>query len=103
MDTYKWANSAKSYLYNSDLDEIPDSKYLQQAVLELETGTCDAIRGVWKDRSTMDGSLKRKNQIRSNCHLQDIYDLFALTLTAISLSSDIVSSLDHAIYSDGAR
>ena len=65
LEAYKWATSPKSYLYHSDLDEVPDSKYLQQAVMELETGTCDAIRGVWRDRSTMDGSLKRKYRILS--------------------------------------
>jgi hypothetical protein len=60
LETYDWASSGRSFLYNSDLDEVPDAMYLKLAVAELQSGACDAVRGVWRDRSTMDGSLKRE-------------------------------------------
>ena len=60
MTTYEWANNPNKYFYHSDLDEIPDALSLAKALVELQTGTCDAVRGVWRDRATMDGSLRSK-------------------------------------------
>jgi hypothetical protein len=57
LNTYKWAKDGNNYFYHTDLDEIPDARLLAKAIEELQTGKCDAIRAVWRERATLDGSL----------------------------------------------
>ena len=43
---------------STDIDEFPDRKELLYALEELDSGSCDAIKGTWTERLTTDGALK---------------------------------------------
>ena len=38
-----------------DLDEIPDEEELHAAIKEMDNNECDAIRGKWRERVSIDG------------------------------------------------
>lgn len=61
-----------TFLYHSDLDEFPDPDEFQLALKEIESGQCDAIRGVWVDRAAIDGSL---NNVRIDTKLEDQFPM----------------------------
>jgi hypothetical protein len=44
-------------IYQTDIDEVPDPTLFALALEEFQRGECDAIRGYWRDRITLDGSL----------------------------------------------
>jgi len=48
----------KDYIYHTDLDEIvTNGKEYKYALKELRRGKCDAVKGMWRDRISRDGSL----------------------------------------------
>lgn len=57
LNTYKWSSDPSKFFYHTDLDEIPDAFLLSKALLELTSGACDAIRAIWRERVTIDGTL----------------------------------------------
>ena len=49
--------NSSTYVYQTDIDEVPDSRTLASAMLELKRGECDAIKATWVDRLSIDGTL----------------------------------------------
>lgn len=47
-----------SFIYQTDIDEIPDPKTLKRAMEQLASGKCNAIRARWADRLALGGELK---------------------------------------------
>jgi hypothetical protein len=65
-------NDSKLLIYHTDIDEIPDPIKFKIALNEIESGSCDSIRGYWVDRISNDGSL---NNIELNSSLTTQYPL----------------------------
>ena len=59
LESLNGLNDPQKYIFHSDLDEIVDPVTLREAMTELRAGECDAIAGVWQDRVTVEGDLKR--------------------------------------------
>ena len=49
--------SPETFIYQTDVDEIPGDVSLKRALEELANGECDAIKARWIDRLAADGSL----------------------------------------------
>jgi hypothetical protein len=64
----------KRIIYQTDIDEVPDPKLFALALKELASGSCDAIRGMWRDRIAVDGSLAPVN-IDSKMSLEQQFPL----------------------------
>ena len=47
----------KFFVYQTDIDEIPDPTTFNRALKELKSGSCDAIAGRWVDRLAPGGQL----------------------------------------------
>ena len=59
LESLNGLNDPNKFIFHSDLDEIVDPTSLRQAMGEMNRGECDAIVGVWQDRVTLQGDLKR--------------------------------------------
>lgn len=72
-------NNSNLLMYQTDIDEIPDPIKFAKALKELQSGSCDAIRGIWFERITNDGSLmdikltsSLTDQFPLQCKISDI-------------------------------
>jgi hypothetical protein len=54
-DTVTYGRGLRGTIYHTDLDEVPDSSLFSQALLEMQRGDCDAIRGYWIERVSRSG------------------------------------------------
>lgn len=57
LENLKDQKSNSKLLFHLDLDEFPDVLEMQAALAELETGTCDYVKGVWADRISRSGHI----------------------------------------------
>jgi hypothetical protein len=49
---------AEQLIYQTDIDEIPQYEQFNAAMSELAEGTCNAIKGEWRDRVDSEGRLR---------------------------------------------
>lgn len=54
----KEIQDTNKYIFHTDVDEFADRKELVEALKELDSGTCDAIKATWTERVAIDGSLR---------------------------------------------
>jgi hypothetical protein len=59
LHTYRTLKGTRrdAFIYQTDIDEIPDPRTLKKALKQLEAGECNAIRAKWADRLAIDGAL----------------------------------------------
>lgn len=73
---------ANSYIYHTDIDEIPEPESFGKALLELKSGQCDGIRAQWVDRLSstgalnsirLEGSLTLSQQFPLRCNISPLF------------------------------